>query len=206
MKTVIDCRGKMLDRCSCVLALLIIAFCAGAAGGGEQIPPSENVAAVPDRSTPDHLLQFYVTAHEGKDIKMYEQTLHQDYVFILDSKTAARQGLPKGKAWISRAKDVFAADSMFRDPSIGSIRMQLLPLTEWRSSTAVAVGASGWPEAMDAVEIDLDPTLAIEVRTLAGSSKVYTFNRNIIHMIVVPDPEVPGSWVILRIEEEIQSD
>jgi hypothetical protein len=56
------------------------------------------------------------------------------------------------------------------------------------------------------LEITVDPTLCIRTLEGGGEVKIYTYDRNTLHVMVVPDPLEPGSWVILRIEEEAESE
>jgi hypothetical protein len=137
---------------------------------------------------------------------MYQQALHEDYVFMVDSHMAADMGAAKGSVWFSRTGDIVAQDRMFGDPSIEWIQMQFLPLTEWRPCKAMVAVDSNRVEAVEGFEITVDPTLSFKMLKRGGAARVYTFDRNTLWITVVPDPQVPGSWVILRIEEEIEAD
>lgn len=203
----VRCRGEKLPLCLCLASLLMLpAVCVSTADAPEHPALAEDAIGVYDRSTPDRLLQFYIQAQERKDIDMYRETLHDDYMFFMDSRSAARMGIPEESAWLSRAQDIAAQDRLFSDPSIESIQIQMRPMTEWHPYRTMIAADSTGSETAGRLEIAVDPTMLIGTLEPGGNTRVYTFDRNTLCITVVPDPRTPGSWVILRIEEELEAD
>jgi hypothetical protein len=122
-------RDETSAICLCFAAFVTMSVvCTGTAEVPDQATPTGNATGLYDRSTPDRLLQFYIEAHERKDIEMYQQALHEHYVFVLEPHSVERMGMPRV---LSRAGDIRAQDRMFGEPWIESIAIRMLPLTNW---------------------------------------------------------------------------
>ena len=95
---------------------------------------------------------------------------------------------------------------MFSDPMVKAVRPHFFPLTDWEPCTATVATDSGTVELFHGFQITVDPVIDLELVGPRGGTKVIEVNRTNMQITVVPDPEVPGSWVILSIKEELETD
>lgn len=156
------------------------------------------------RTTPDNLLHFYETAHETKNLDMYEEALHESFRLYMDSVNAKREGVRPEDAWIGKRQAVQATDRMFAD--VSSIELDVIPLTEWRPYVEVEITPSGDLDTLSGMQILLDPVIRIQARDKTGEVREYAVGESWFHVVVLPDPETPGSWVIFRILDEVDAE
>jgi hypothetical protein len=159
---------------------------------------------IPDRTTPDNLLGFYEAAHETKNLEMYEEALHESFRLYMDSVNAKREGVRPEDAWIGKRQAVQATDMMFAD--VSSIGLDLIPLTEWRPYVEVEITPSGDLDTLSGMQILLDPVIRIHARDMTGEVRERDVSKSWFHVVVLPDPETPGSWVIFRILDEVDAE
>jgi hypothetical protein len=171
-----------------------------------QTVPSEAGAVAFTRQSPDELLWFYIMAHELQDIEMYKQALHKDYRYWVVPDTEPDLDEILDMPWITRASDVLAADSMFSDPIVKAIHLRFFPITDWEPCTARLGADSSGVQLIHGFEITVDPLIRLEIPTFRGGTAFKEISRTSMRITVVPDPEVPGSWVILSIREEWETD
>ena len=108
--------------------------------------------------------------------------------------------------WMTRAKDIQAMDTMFSDPIVKAIHMRFFPITDWEACT-VALGAdSVGAQPIHGFEITVDPLIHLEIPTHSGGTYFKAISRTTMRITVVPDPEMPSSWVILAIREKWETD
>ena len=191
----------------CVGVLLLYL---GACYSDSEVPgnsvPSEVGSVTFSRQSPDDLLKFYTMAHELRDIEMYKQALHRDYRYwIVPDTESDLEGLLE-IPWITRAKDLQATDSMFSDPIVKTIHMRFFPITDWKACTVTLGADSARAGEVHGFEITVDPLIQLELPTYGGATYLKEITRTKMRIIVVPDPEVPDSWVIFGIQEEWETD
>lgn len=156
---------------------------------------------IPDRTTPDNLLLFYEVAHETKNLEMYEEALHESFRLYMDTATADRMGVNPEDAWIDKTRAVLSTHNMFEH--ILAVEINLVPTSEWKPYTGVEITPTGEPDTLSGMQILLDPEIHIHVSRETGEVKSYDYSESWFHVVVVPDPVTPGSWVILRILDEV---
>jgi len=191
----------------CVGVLLLYL---GACYSDSELPrnslPSEAGLVAFSRQSPDDLLQFFRIAHELRDIEMYKQALHLGYRYWIVPDTESDLEELLEVPWITRAKDIQAAESMFSDPIVKAIHMRFFPITDWKSCTVTLGADSAGAKPVHGFEITVDPLIQLELPTYGGGTYLKEITRTNMRITVVPDPEVPGSWVIFAIREEWETD
>jgi hypothetical protein len=159
---------------------------------------------IPNRRSPDNLLDYYATAHERQDIIMYQQALHDLFRFELIIGGVGISDVPPERVCFKRAKAIKATRNMFNDGRIGDIDIDLLPVDEWTPCSEVCTIEEGIAKTFEALRITLDPVIHITIQEPNGESWIFGLHHTWLHITVVPDPNLPGSWVILRIREELE--
>ncbi len=97
-------------------------------GQGSTGPQAEDI---PDRQTLDNLLDFYVYAHEHKDIEMYSEYLHDMFLFVGMAPLPDVPGLPSGDCTFGKTRATEMTDSLFNDPTLTDIEMELAKEVPW---------------------------------------------------------------------------
>ena len=196
-------------KANCITALSIAVFLclvsissANSENGGT--PSQEGQArAEPSRKTPNDLLLFYKVAHETKNIEMYEEALHDLFRLEMDSENTRRQNLAPHEAWMGKDRAVVATRRMFED--IKAIHIDLIPITEWEPCIEFRTTKTGKRDSLHGLRITVDPLIQYHLDGLGGTDSVVEGSYTWFHITVVPDPRSPGSWVILRIKDEVEA-
>ena len=79
------------------------------------------------RGTPEDLIEALAYAIEEKDAAIYDECLHDDYLFTFTASDADEMGLPPGAPWWDKTDDVQATDKMFNESNVKEIEC-LLPI------------------------------------------------------------------------------
>jgi hypothetical protein len=157
-----------------------------------------------NRQSPDNLLRFYAAAHERQDIIMYQEALHDLFRFELIIGGVGISDVPPERVCFNRAKAISATRKMFNDVRIADIDIDLLPVDDWSPCREVCPVGEGISRTFDALRITLDPVIYLTIEEPNGESWIFGLHHTWFHITVVPDPNLPGSWVILRIREELE--
>jgi hypothetical protein len=169
-----------------VMTLLLVGSCGddrcGLSGVGREDP----------RSTPGRVVKALTECHEERDLEVYSELLDEDYIFSFTPEVAESVGLPADEPWWFREDELAATGNMFDCQTVTSIKfgcwIRDRDTTGTGDSTAIAL------------KLDFDFRLTIEepgredLLLRAGT-------QTRLDLIVVPDPDDPGLWVIEKIGE-----
>ncbi len=168
--------------------------------------PSDGGSITFSRQSPDDLLRFFIMAHELRDIEMYKQALHKSYRYWVAPDVQPRLEGLLGNPWLTRERDIEMTDILFSDPMIEGIHLRLIPITGWKVCQVTVRTDSASAKRIQGFEITVDPLIQLELLTDEGGTCSLEVNRTWMRIVVVPDPEVAGSWVIFAIWEEPEAD
>jgi hypothetical protein len=141
------------------------------------------------RATPQDLIEALAYSMEEKDTDIYDECLHDEYLFEFTSKDAEDMGLPPTEPWWGKAEDVQCMNSMFTDPTVKEIECHLPVVTGPLSSE-------------DTLNYRVEISLKVPVFE-EGETEGYMMwaNHSWLDVEIVADPDEDGKWVFGRIEE-----
>ena len=159
------------------------------------------------RTDPDELMNFLVDAYESEDIDAYGEALSDYFEFVFTEDVADSLGLPEHTPWWGKVEDLQSTLKMFDDPSVASIEMTLQPL----SPSSAWASCGRWffvgdpPEStfVSGLCNSLEPDIKVHVEE-AVEPRIIWVHKTYLDIMVKPDPESDGDWVVLRIKERLK--
>jgi hypothetical protein len=152
-----------------------------------------------DRRTPDGLLIWLAVAYADKDLEAYEEALHDEFLFVFTRDVADSLGLPEGKPWWGKTKDVTSTEHMFNSSEVTRISMDYVPYgdrwvpcEETREDTVVYYGTCR--RVIPDIQVTIDQ----------GDEPLnLVVHDSFLDVVVVRDPKFPNQvlYVFLKIEE-----
>jgi hypothetical protein len=182
-----------------VVFIVLILAC----GCGDEKAHTEPVPEVPLRDSPDHLLEWYAYAIEHEDIDMYEEALHDNFLFVFWLSVADSLGLPPSQPWWGKTAEVTAMREMFEDPTLKEIAFEFTDREDWIP-----------------VELEIEPgnfiygdftrttpIMTLTIQEPGEEPKTLVADRFYLDFTVLQDPAFPGEdlWVILRIDQVLKN-
>lgn len=141
------------------------------------------------RSTPENLVDALAYSIKHMDIDVYDECLHDEYLFIFDSFAARFVGLPEDEPWWGKADDVNAMSNVFNNPAV--VRIEC----------AIEVDTGPWPTD-DGFGYRLYPDMMFTT-VRSGDWEGYTLpiQDSWFYVEIVADPDARGEYVFREIEE-----
>jgi hypothetical protein len=140
------------------------------------------------RATPEDLIDALAYSMEHKDIGVYDECLHDEYIFVFMSEDTASLGLPPDEPWWGRTQDISAMSRLFADSNVVSIECGLV------------VEYGPWPTD-DGLGYRLDPNMKFTIDGGAQEDTTLWVFASWLYIEVVPDPYAAENWVFKEIEE-----
>jgi hypothetical protein len=165
------------------VAVVLLASCADL-DFSPHIPP---VAPTVERDTPNHLLEFFCQALEGRLIDAYSAALADSYRFTFMSVDWEAAGVIGSYPYWGKTADVASTSNLFGSDKLISITCDLAEVLPWYADTVgfVMIG-----------DVDLRVKMSREADTIT-----YWVNESWLEIAVKIDPIDQDLWVIRGIEE-----
>ena len=194
-------RSKSMSLLAGVLAVCL-AVIMGCGDGDKTTGPADGDPD-PHRKTGPELLAFYAYAIEHEDIDMYEQGLHDDFIYVFPVSVADSLGLPPENPWWGKTAEVSAMAGLFRDTTITRIEFEFTDVGTWvPAQIEISPG-----EFISGVFTRTVPVTRLTVEEPGKEPRTLVFDASYLDISIVRDPKFPGEdlWVIARIEEVLKN-
>ncbi|MFH1314077.1 MAG: hypothetical protein ABIJ00_12740 [Candidatus Eisenbacteria bacterium] len=157
------------------------------------------------RTTPDNLLEFLADAYEREDIDAYSEALHPYFEFEFTVDIADSLGLPRESPWWGKEEDIQSTRNMFDDPDVIGIEMHLDPFgagSAWEDCWRQFI----WGDPPETTLIQglcqvFEPGIKVHIQEPGEELWIFWVHESLLDIMVTPDPEEEGLWVVLRIKE-----
>lgn len=145
---------------------------------------------LPDRQTPQDLLEFFTKSLENRDIAKYEECLDSGYRFRFMPQDWEKAGVGVDRPYWERTEDIARTGVMFLSTQVESIRFEL----------GVAV-VNFFVTGDTLLEAVYRPDIRVIVKSEGEEHMTFWVHQSLLTIFVTPDPGDPALWVIRRIEE-----
>jgi hypothetical protein len=173
-----------------VLAILSLSLCISC--GDDSVTDTGGADESYSRATPEDLIRALAHSMEERDILIYSECLHDEYLFTFVAKDAELVGLPSNQPWWGKTPDVGAVGNIFSESTVTSIDCDL------------PVKSGPWPTA-DGVGYRLEPIIRIVVEPEdATEPTVFLVNACWFDIEIVEDPYDNELWVFKGIQETLK--
>ncbi|MFH1314075.1 MAG: hypothetical protein ABIJ00_12730 [Candidatus Eisenbacteria bacterium] len=158
----------------------------------------------PGRELPD-ILRVFSWAYEQKDIDAYSEALHEYYEFEFTDDIADSLGLPPDRSWWAKDMDVASTGIMFEDAHVKDIEFHLNEFgigSDWVDCSHEFI--SGDPPETTSIEgmcQVFEPEIKVHMDDPWYEERILWVHESLLAIMVTPDPNSEGEWVILRIVE-----
>ncbi|MFH1314076.1 MAG: hypothetical protein ABIJ00_12735 [Candidatus Eisenbacteria bacterium] len=159
----------------------------------------------PLRLTPDSLLNFLAEAYEGKDIDAYSEALHEYYEFEFTDDIADSLGLPPERSWWAKEMDVASTGNMFDHVNVNDVEFHLAEFgvgLDWQDCSHEFI--SGDPPETTLIQgicQVFEPDIKVYIEEPGQEERILWVHGSLLAIMVTPDPNSEGEWVVLRIVE-----
>lgn len=140
------------------------------------------------RGTPEELIDALAYSMEHKDIDVYAECLHDEYLFVFISEDADSLYLPPDQPWWGKTQDIGAMSDLFNDPDVVQISCTFHP------------DVGPWPTD-DGVGYRLDPSMKFTIDGGAQEDTTLWVYDTWLIIEAVPDPYANEDWVFKEIVE-----
>jgi hypothetical protein len=167
--------------------------------GDDKSTSPDNGDTPPGWWDPDtHILETYAYAIETEDINLYDEILHDCFIFIFPAGVADSLGLPPWEPWWGKTQEVASMRSLFQDPTVTEIEFEYESVGGW-SLVTIVLG----PDSVDGMFSRTEPIVRLMVEKPGEEPSLLVLDESYLDFTVVPDPMFPneGRFVIARIEE-----
>lgn len=150
------------------------------------------------KDEPDHLLNWLAKSYQDKDIELYDEALHDAFIFVFTEDVADSLGLDPEEPWWGKTRDVTSTQKMFSSSEVTEVNMSYISVDRW-----VAVTDSVGGEEYNGVFSRVQPDILVTVEKPGKEPMRYVVNESYLDITVVQDPNYPDQtlWVVLKIEE-----
>ena len=194
-------RGVWVHSAICGMMMLLVL---GLSGCWNPFSPGDgdgNGDPKIDRKSPDHLLEFFATAYEDKDIDRYTESLDDAYTFEFDPLDYDSAGVSAEKPYWGITEDKERTNSMFTSPETKGISMDLSQkMMDWIADTFY-IDAETPVEGFTCV---INPTIDVTIEMTPGEEPVTKqVRKSRLTLAVIRDRKIVGLWTILKITERV---
>jgi len=174
-------RARAIATTLAVLQLALISSCSE-----ESVT---NTSPEYSRDTPAALAKALAYSIEYRDISVYDECLHDEYLFTFVSFDAEFVGLPEDEPWWGKTEDVNAMSVVFNNPVVVGIEC------------AIEVNSGPWPTEHGFI-YRLEPDMLFTAtRSLDYEGMVLSVQDYWFDVEIVADPYETGKWVFKGIDE-----
>jgi hypothetical protein len=153
-----------------------------------------------DRKTLNHLLEFFATVYEDKDLVSYTESLDDFYTFEFDPKDYSDAGVSEEIPYWGRGEDIDRTRLMFTSAKTQAILMDLSRKDmEWIPDVFDVGGniVEGWT-------CRINPWIDVTIEEKPGDEPITKQVRDSrLTVSAIPDKNYPGLWTILKITETV---
>jgi hypothetical protein len=167
------------------LALSFLASCADL----DFIPDVPEPNPTVQRDAPDHLLEFFFQALEGRSIEDYAESLDESYRFEFMDEDWAEAGVVAERPYWGKTQDVESMASLFASDNVISITCDFVKVMDWHHTPA------GFASV-------IKPDLKVD-EDRGDYTVTYWVRESWLEITVVPDPYDSDMWVIGEIKESM---
>ena len=178
--------ARLIPATLAFLSLALLLSC------GEDSVTDTDTGPKYSRETPEGLVQALAYSMEHKDIDLYDECLHDEFLFTFTPEDAEMVGIPADQPWWGKTPDVSAMNEMFKDPIVVEIECDL------------PVNGGPWtiPEG---VQYRLEPTMkfTLDQGPAAEDSTLFVFS-SWFYVKISRDPYDGDKWVFRAIQETLK--
>lgn len=141
------------------------------------------------RSTPEDLVDALACSIKHRDIDVYDECLHDEYLFIFESFAAEFLELPEDEPWWAKPDDVSAISDVFNNPAVIGIEC------------AIEVDTGPWPTD-EGLGYRLIPDMVFTATRYGDwEGQTLPIQDSWFLVEIVVDPYADDKWVFKAIEE-----
>jgi hypothetical protein len=157
------------------------------------------------RATPDSLLNFLAEAYEGRTIAAYGGALHEYFEFEFTPDIADSLGLPPDSPWWDKERDMTSTGIMFDDVHVSHIEFHLSEFGigfDWDECWREFItGDPPDTTLIQGVRKVFEPEIKVYIDEPGQEERILWVHESLLDIMVTPDPNSEGEWVIVRIME-----
>jgi hypothetical protein len=156
-----------------------------------------------DRATRDDLITYLEHAYRSEYPGLYADALHGSFLFVFTLDVADSLGLPPDQPWWGKTNDVNSTRTMFLAPEVTSIEIDLHKPGDWFPCMDIRPGSE--PDTLYGFCARFEPYIMVTIAEAGEEGLILLVNDTFLDIMVVPDPEFEGLWVVARIKEVYKS-